>query len=254
MTIRVLGICGSPIKGGNTEAMLDVALEAAQSEKDVKVEKLILAGKKIRDCIHCNYCLSMSKVKEGRPCAIDDDMNEIYFKMIPQDMYMFATPVYIYRMTGLLACFIDRLRAFGHGGRYHEGINHEVKVFVAMAVSWFRGGGLETTCQMLNATASCYDWITVGAGMRGIYGGQAFASYDGAGEFVKEDKLGVLKDKYGLDSARVVAKKGVRLAKLIAAGKRVWVLKGRLASRTTPCGKIDNMRANKIIDENLRVW
>jgi multimeric flavodoxin WrbA len=54
MEIKILGICGSPIKGGNTEVFLNEGLKAAESVGDVQTELISLAGKEIRDCRHCN--------------------------------------------------------------------------------------------------------------------------------------------------------------------------------------------------------
>ena len=61
--IRILGVSGSPVKGGNTEAFLDKALTYAASFEDVSTQMVSLAEKKISDCIHCNWCVA--KQREG---------------------------------------------------------------------------------------------------------------------------------------------------------------------------------------------
>ena len=75
MEIKITGICGSPIKGGNTEIFLMEALNAAKNAGDVQTELISLAGKDIRDCRHCNWCLT--KQEEGKSCVQKDDMVDI---------------------------------------------------------------------------------------------------------------------------------------------------------------------------------
>jgi len=38
MSVKILGVCGSPIKNGNTETMLNVVLESAREIGDVETE------------------------------------------------------------------------------------------------------------------------------------------------------------------------------------------------------------------------
>ena len=112
MEIKVLGICGSPIKGGNTQVFLEAAMKASEEAGGVKTEMLHLAGKNIRDCRHCNWC--MIRQEEGKFCNVQDDMIELYPKLIESDAIMIATPVYMTRPTGYLSCFLDRWRCIGH--------------------------------------------------------------------------------------------------------------------------------------------
>ena len=72
MEIKILGICGSPIKNGNTEAFLLESLRSADQLQGVTTELVSLAGKNINDCSHCNWCLTMQE--NGRPCAQNDDL------------------------------------------------------------------------------------------------------------------------------------------------------------------------------------
>ncbi len=134
MEINVLGICGSPIKGGNTEAFLKESLRAAEATGDVKAKLIALAGKDIRDCRHCNWCLR--KQEEGKFCAQQDDMVEIYPELLKADALLLASPVYIGRLSGYMACFTDRLRVFAWGNVYRGKLGS--KVGGALAVSWGR--------------------------------------------------------------------------------------------------------------------
>jgi len=141
MEIEILGICGSPIKRGNTEVFLKEALKAAEETGNVKVNFISLAGKDIKDCRHCNWCIR--KQTEGKFCAQEDDMAEIFPQVVKADALMLATPVYVTRLSGYLACFLDRFRVFSWGNVYHGKL--ENKVGGALAVAWFRHTGAETT-------------------------------------------------------------------------------------------------------------
>jgi len=68
MEINILGVCGSPIKGGNAEAFLNEALKAAGKIDGVRTEIITLAGKNIEGCKHCNWCLV--KQEKGKFCFL----------------------------------------------------------------------------------------------------------------------------------------------------------------------------------------
>ena len=70
MDIHVLEICGSPIKGGNTEHFIREAIKVIEGMGSVTTKMITLAGKDIKDCVHCNWCLK--RQEEGRFCAIED--------------------------------------------------------------------------------------------------------------------------------------------------------------------------------------
>ncbi len=53
--MKVLAVCGSPRKGGNTEAILRVALDVLES-RGIGTELIALAGKRIQPCTACMAC------------------------------------------------------------------------------------------------------------------------------------------------------------------------------------------------------
>lgn len=213
MAVKILGICGSPIAGGNTEVFLDRALEVALSV-GAKTEKETLAGKQIGDCRHCNWCLS--KQVEGRPCVQEDDMQGIYPKILDADALLLATPVYIGRLSGYMACVLDRLRAFTHGNLYKGRLVD--KIGGAMAVSWFRNAGLETALQSIVVGFLTFQMIPVG-GLSCAWGAPAVASRGGSGGFSKERRHGVLDDEYGLHSAHAMVRRMITLAQRLKGGR-----------------------------------
>ena len=214
MEIKILGICGSPIKQGNTEAFLEATLKAAKEMGNVITEAVSLSGKDISDCQHCNWCLNGQK--PGHFCKQNDDMNGIYPLLVAADGLILASPVYFARLSGRMACFIDRLRAFVYGNYYRGRLKG--KGGGALAVGGTRHGGVETTLLSLNLAFSSLGMLTTherGASL----GAGGVSSLSGTGKFTPDDKLMVLKDEYGLRSARRLAKRMVELTRITKAGK-----------------------------------
>ncbi len=102
---KVLGIVGSPRKGGNTHVLVSRILEGAEGE-GAAADILLLGDLTIRECDGCHVCW------EGKPCSKNDDMNEIYLRIAASDAIIFGTPVYWYGPTALMKSFIDRFVYF----------------------------------------------------------------------------------------------------------------------------------------------
>ncbi|MDD5287710.1 MAG: flavodoxin family protein [Dehalococcoidales bacterium] len=103
--MKVIGICCSPRKGGNTEALIQIALESARAE-GAETELVTLADKKISFCDGCYSCH-----KTGH-CHIKDDIEPLYDKMWQADGIIFGTPVYFWNVTGQAKTLIDRTFAY----------------------------------------------------------------------------------------------------------------------------------------------
>jgi multimeric flavodoxin WrbA len=102
--MKIVGILGSPRKGGNTEILLDTALEEAK-KNGASVDKVLLRDKKISPCDGCMKCVRTGK------CVVKDDMDEVYREMIESDGILWATPVYFWSMTGQTKIAMDRTYA-----------------------------------------------------------------------------------------------------------------------------------------------
>lgn len=205
-TCKVLGITSSPIKRGNVEHFLDSALQAAAAENGVATELISLRGLEIGDCIQCNWC--MAKQTADRLCSIKDDALPILKKIRDCDVLVLASPVYFMRMSGAMACLIDRSRCFIFGKQQHMGLRG--KIGVALTVGWERNGGIETTLESLHWAFQVHEMQTVSVHRAGSYIGVGAIS----GQTLdKENKLKVLDDKYALRSVRLVMKKAVAMAK-----------------------------------------
>jgi len=102
--MRVLGIMGSPRRQSNTEILLDKALEGAR-EAGADVEKILVSKLKITPCLEIYACL-----KDGN-CAIKDDMQLLYKKLLEADHIILASPIFFYSITSQAKALIDRCQA-----------------------------------------------------------------------------------------------------------------------------------------------
>jgi multimeric flavodoxin WrbA len=102
--MKVLGIMGSPRRQSNTEILLDKALEGAR-EAGAEVEKVLVSKLKISPCLEIYACR-----KDG-DCAIKDDMQSLYEKLLEADHIIFASPIFFYGITSQAKAIIDRCQA-----------------------------------------------------------------------------------------------------------------------------------------------
>ena len=102
--MKVLGIMGSPRIKGNTDLLLDEALNGAKSQQ-AEVEKIVVDKLKITPCREYYGCL-----KDGN-CVIRDDMDGIYAKLLEADGIIVASPMFFYGLSAQLKALIDRCQA-----------------------------------------------------------------------------------------------------------------------------------------------
>ena len=107
--IRVLGIVGSPRRGGNTETLVDEVLAGAK-EAGAEIKKILLNDLKIGHCQGCNACS-----KNGQ-CKYSDDMDIINEEMSKSSAFVYGTPVYYWGPTSIFKTFSDRLLATSRKG------------------------------------------------------------------------------------------------------------------------------------------
>jgi multimeric flavodoxin WrbA len=102
--MKVLGINGSPRKGGNTDAILKMAFEPLE-EAGIETEIIRIGGARIRGCTACMACF---RNRNGR-CVIEDDMlNEVVAKFGSIDGIVLGSPTYYADVTSDMKAFIDR--------------------------------------------------------------------------------------------------------------------------------------------------
>ena len=101
---RVLGIFGSPRRGGNTDLLLEETLKGAAAE-GARAEEIHLCDFRITPCSECLDCFN-----DGA-CVIPDDMQGIYPRLLDADIIIFASPIFFYGITGLSKVMVDRCQA-----------------------------------------------------------------------------------------------------------------------------------------------
>lgn len=85
--VTVLGIAASPRRGGNSDLLLERALEGV-AQASAKVERIIAARLKIGPCIACDGCW-----KAGR-CVVQDEYQMVYLKLLAVERIILASPIY----------------------------------------------------------------------------------------------------------------------------------------------------------------
>lgn len=102
--MKVLGIMGSPRRQSNTEILLDRALAGAK-KMGAAVEKVAVSELKVHPCLEIYACR-----KDGK-CAIKDDMQQLYEKLLEADHIVFASPIFFYGLTSQAKAIVDRCQA-----------------------------------------------------------------------------------------------------------------------------------------------
>jgi multimeric flavodoxin WrbA len=210
MTIKILGISGSPVRKGNVETFLRHAIETVP-KRDIESDILCLSSLDVQDCRHCNFCLT--RQTPGRYCSIQDDAQTVYEKAESADILVLASPVYFMRTSGRMASLLDRFRVFvfGHltAGRMKN------KIGVSLAVSWLRQGGSELT-HLSHIVAFLGLEMIPASVHKGIslLGASGCSSPNGSGAFDPDVVLGIENDDAGLLSARLIMRRALDLVRL----------------------------------------
>jgi len=103
-SMKVLGIYGSPRKGGNTDILLDKVLEGARSA-GAEVTSIYVRDLKIAGCRECGGCDKTGK------CVVKDDMQTVYPMLEAADVIFLASPVFFYGISSQAKALIDRCQA-----------------------------------------------------------------------------------------------------------------------------------------------
>jgi len=99
----ILGINGSPRIGGNTDILLDKALDGARG-KGADIEKIILNTLKFSPCQECK------NTRDDGICIIEDDMQLVYKKVKKADAIILASPIFFGSLSAQMKMMIDRFQ------------------------------------------------------------------------------------------------------------------------------------------------
>lgn len=148
--MKIVGFCGSPRKGGNTDVVLSEFLRGAESA-GATVEKIYLNDLNLRPCQACDCCKT-----EGAytGCVLPDDMSALYDKLIASDGFMVGCPVYCFGPSAQAKTFIDRWYALSYieAGKYQSVIRGK-----KMAIALLYGDRNPFTSGAMNAYAMLRD-------------------------------------------------------------------------------------------------
>jgi multimeric flavodoxin WrbA len=100
---KILVLLGSPRKKGNSATLADQIIAGVESV-EATAEKIFLHGKAISPCQACYAC----QRPDSEGCAIDDEMQPIYGKLIEAHGWVIASPVYWFSMSAQTKLFLDR--------------------------------------------------------------------------------------------------------------------------------------------------
>jgi multimeric flavodoxin WrbA len=138
--MKVLGISGSPRRGGNTDFLIHMALDALASE-GIATEFLSLADRPVKPCIACRGCVTA----DGYRCVQEDPAFEgMIERFMAADGILLGSPVYFSSATPQLMALLDRV---GYVSRM-KGNFLRRKVGAAIAVA--RRAGQNFTFAQLN--------------------------------------------------------------------------------------------------------
>lgn len=102
--VLIVGIYGSPRKGGNTDVMLDAFLEGAKAAGG-ESRRIYVRDLEIKGCLGCGHC------DRTGVCIQKDAMQQVYPLLEEARRIVVASPIYFYGVTAQLKLLIDRAQA-----------------------------------------------------------------------------------------------------------------------------------------------
>lgn len=192
--MKVLGICGSHRKSGNTLFFLKKALEMCKKE-GLETEIIELWDKGIEYCRHCNHC----KDNPGK-CSIRDDVPGIFRKMREADAIILASPTYFASVPGRMKALMDRSITLRR-----DSYALENKVGGGITVGASRNGGQEFVLNQIINFFLLQGMLPVSDKGTAHFGGIAWVPRGSRPE----------EDKTGIETCENLGKKIVEVLKLI---------------------------------------
>jgi len=132
---KVILVCGSPRKDGNTMTVLKACAKQIEAE-GVEAEILDIGGMDVSACVACPVC----QAADFR-CVRQDGANELFARIAAADGLIVAAPVYFGTARGDMMNFLQRLsRASRNNGNFLDGM-------VGGPIAVARRGGHTATIQ-----------------------------------------------------------------------------------------------------------
>jgi multimeric flavodoxin WrbA len=116
MLLKILAIIGSPRKNGNTHKVTRSVEEKMKQLGTVDFEYVFLRDLDLRPCLGCGTCFE----KGEEHCPHKDDRAMLEEKMHRADGVIFASPSYVFNVSGLMKNFFDRFAYVCHRPRFFK--------------------------------------------------------------------------------------------------------------------------------------
>jgi multimeric flavodoxin WrbA len=112
MSKKIVVLTGSPRKNGNSFAMTDAFIKAAET-KGHTISRFDAADMTVSGCTACETCY-----QSGKACSVvDDDYNKLAPVIEEADAVVFTAPLYWYTFPAQLKAVIDKFFSFYIGKR-----------------------------------------------------------------------------------------------------------------------------------------
>ena len=185
--MNILGISGSPRKGGNSETLLNAALEPF-AEAGWEITKILLSEVKIEMCTGCETCV------EAKTCCIKDDMKLVYDAYEACNAIIIAAPSYWRNVPAQLKALFDR--TFAGAGSLKGKFGGAIAVGRATA-----GGGQSKVLDVIHNFYLSAGVLCVPGELNGVT-----ASADKPGDIIAQPRR--------LEQARTLGKNIIELGKI----------------------------------------
>ncbi len=140
---KVLVLEGSP-RQGNTATVLDWVI--AGMGRGIRAERVRICELNINGCVECLTC---TKSKQAAGCAQEDDMVELYDKLVDADLVIWASPIFCWNVTAQTKTVLDRTFALMTG----EGLLRGSKWALVLTAGGDHFDGADLAVHMFAATA-----------------------------------------------------------------------------------------------------
>lgn len=213
--VQLLGINGSARPKGNSQFLLEQALEEASTvgSEYVDVETYQIGTREIAPCDSCYTC------GERGDCHIQDDFQELRDKWAKADAIIYSIPVYHMTVPGKLRCFIDRL---GNSlwARYRGGFLKSLKVIGSITQGSHIFSGQEHAITDLVNHALLMGCVPIsGDPWESYIGASGWTRNSGAKDALKRlYEEGDFDAQVAVKAARSLGRRVVQLALLIKTG------------------------------------
>lgn len=115
--MKLIAVCGSARKRGNTAKILHQVAEGAKSA-GAETEFVNLFDLDFKDCISC-YACKLKNSKSFGHCRVNDGLRPLLERIEQSDIIVLGSPVYYGNLSGQMRSFTDRLlfQYLDYGGR-----------------------------------------------------------------------------------------------------------------------------------------